>query len=409
MIGVFLLAFAVRGAFAAAQLPSLEADPDAYRQLAITWRTTGVFAVGPGEREDVRPTAYRPPLYPLVLAALVEHGAVAPERTASLHAVLGAATVALTLLLGYQAKLGAWSYLAAGLTLCDPILLHQSTVVMTETLATFLATVSLALLARLGQHGNLPASAASGGALGLAVLCRPTFLVWLALVVVAIVVQRGFPRRWGHALALALAAATVVAPWAIRNSLHFGRPIATTTHGGYTLWLGNNDPYYDYLLAGKETVFDAERLLPLLAEVNGQAPEGEIAMDRLLYEEAKQTIARRPAVFAYACLVRVGHLWRLTPRRVEESESTLRTLARLSVGVWYGGVYVLAALGIVSLGRRVLRSPWLWSVLLCLAFTAVHAVYWTDMRMRAPLAPAVSLAAAAGAAWFMRRSTNRQE
>ena len=42
-----------------------------------------------------------------------------------------------------------------------------------------------------------------------------------------------------------------------------------------------------------------------------------------------------------------------------------------------------------------LRSPWDWGVLLCLAFTAGHPLYWGNLRMRAPLMPFVALVAAA--------------
>ena len=41
------------------------------------------------------------------------------------------------------------------------------------------------------------------------------------------------------------------------------------------------------------------------------------------------------------------------------------------------------------------HSPsWLWGLLLVACLTAVHAVFWTDMRMRAPVMPVVALAAA---------------
>jgi hypothetical protein len=40
----------------------------------------------------------------------------------------------------------------------------------------------------------------------------------------------------------------------------------------------------------------------------------------------------------------------------------------------------------------------MWGILLALVFTAVHTFYWTNIRMRAPLMPAVAIAAAAGAA-----------
>jgi hypothetical protein len=42
------------------------------------------------------------------------------------------------------------------------------------------------------------------------------------------------------------------------------------------------------------------------------------------------------------------------------------------------------------------RPPWLWATLLIASFATVHLVYWTDMRMRAPLTPALSLLAAIG-------------
>ena len=53
-------------------------------------------------------------------------------------------------------------------------------------------------------------------------------------------------------------------------------------------------------------------------------------------------------------------------------------------------------------------TPWLWGALLAATFTAVHAVYWTDMRMRAPLVPFVSLVAAAGAAAIGERFLRRK-
>ena len=51
-----------------------------------------------------------------------------------------------------------------------------------------------------------------------------------------------------------------------------------------------------------------------------------------------------------------------------------------------------------------LRSCLFWGGLLAVSFTAVHAAYWTNMRMRASLVPVVVLAAAAGAAWLAGRT-----
>jgi hypothetical protein len=198
-----------------------------------------------------------------------------------------------------------------------------------------------------------------------------------------------------------LAGAVILAPWTVRNAVQFGHPIFATTHGGYTLWLGNNDRYYDHLRQ-REGPFDAKRLLPLSNAIRASHGGDEVLNDRALNRAALETIRSRPWDFAYACAVRIGSLWRWTPRQTAGSESTWDTLARLAVGAWYAGVFLLAAVGLLTLKGRLAEGPWLWGILLCLSFTFVHTFYWTDMRMRAPLAPALALAAAAGAVRLFR-------
>jgi hypothetical protein len=395
-MAVFLAALSVRAIAVAAQFSSLEDDPDGYRLLAVNLRQTGVFGFQtPGG--EVWPSAYRPPLYPVVLAALVHRGELKSPAVAVFHVVLGAATAAITFLLAGKARLGRWAYLAAALVALDPILLRQSALVMTETLATMLAVCGVAALARFANKPSLAPAAAAGVVLGLSVLCRPTFAAWVVLAAVAILAARSIPHRFRNTGASLLAVAAVLAPWTMRNAIQLGAPVWSTTHGGYTLWLANNDLYYDHLLR-RTGLFDAERLLGprreiLRAEVRGD----EVAFDRRLTREAMDTIRRRRGDFAYATLHRLHDLWRLTPRQTAGSEPTLQTSARLAVGLWYGAVFLLAILGVVARRRELAASPWLWGLLLCLAFTLVHAVYWTDMRMRAPLMPVIALAAAAGA------------
>ena len=42
------------------------------------------------------------------------------------------------------------------------------------------------------------------------------------------------------------------------------------------------------------------------------------------------------------------------------------------------------------------NCAWRPVLVLIVSFTAVHSIYWADMRMRAPLVPAIALLAAAG-------------
>ena len=126
------------------------------------------------------------------------------------------------------------------------------------------------------------------------------------------------------------------------------------------------------------------------------APDDEIQADRLAYGEAWKTIAQQPATFAYACLVRLGRLWSPLPHRLTADESAARRWSRWAVAAWYAAEFLLAAWGVWRMAHRTPSSV-RWALLLVGCVTAVHTVYWTDMRMRGPLMAAVALLAAVGA------------
>jgi hypothetical protein len=448
-----LFALVVRGGVLWAMRDNLQQDPDAYREIAENLLRHGVYGLGdfpPGAvlTGGPQPTAYRPPLYPVVLSNLLtaDGNEVSLAKVAALHLLLGVMTVLLTYL--RAKRLVGWAVpteesadvqrphwwaeptllpplLAGVLVACDPILLNQQTLVMTETLAAFLAVLSLWCLARFDAQRSWFNAALAGGATGLAILCRPTFLPWLGLVGLMVLFVRGRERRrrkegererggwkdvgWqvANCAALGLIAAVIVSPWAIRNYRVFGKPIVTTTHGGYTLLLGNNPSFYEHLrsdssglpwtlrdgeFAHRKAEFDMQVAVTSFAKYGNK----EIAVDDLEYDAAVHQIQSDPWTFARACVYRVGQLWSPLPNKLTADESTGRMLLRYATAAWYCGVYVLAAIGIWRLRWRLVQPPWVWGLLLCLTFTAVHTFYWSNLRMRAPLMPFVAIVAAAG-------------
>src|SRR4051812_42807695 len=75
---------------------NLKEDRDAYREIAENLATYRIYGLGKNG-EQPRPTAYRPPLYPVLLAKLAGEGLeVTPMRVALLHWLLGMGTVWLT-------------------------------------------------------------------------------------------------------------------------------------------------------------------------------------------------------------------------------------------------------------------------------------------------------------------------
>ena len=69
---------------------------------------------------------------------------------------------------------------------------------------------------------------------------------------------------------------------------------------------------------------------------------------------------------------------------------------RIAVGMWYLGLFGLILMGVCDGRRLIWQPPWLWGLLLCISLTAVHCFYWSNLRMRAPLMPVLSVMAARG-------------
>lgn len=401
LLGLTLL---VRGGVLVKWSERLAADPDRYHAVA-----KNVFSNGTYGKENT-PSAYRPPLYPLLLVpcvSLENYRPGAPTAAiAALHLLLGLATVQLVLWLGraWCRTCGlreGWAALAALLVLCDPILLNQSTLIMTETLSTFLAVLALAALTRASQTDSPGFAFVAGGVLGLAALSRPTFLLWAFFVIIGLIfTARSRGRGLLNGAILLLATVLVLAPWVIRNYSSLGRPIVATTHGGYTLLLGNNPDFYDWLRSPtgavwKSDAFDRE----VNRRRNITAPGDEAQNDRNEYAEAGQNIAEQPVMFLRACAFRLLSLWGIVPNQVD----TLTARLRYPVAVWYGVEFLLALAGICALRKRVWQAPWLWGLLLAISFTMVHTIYWSNLRMRAPLMPFVALLASVGVAWIFSK------
>jgi 4-amino-4-deoxy-L-arabinose transferase-like glycosyltransferase len=358
-------------------------DPDNYLPLARS------LASGSGFAFEGRPTAYRPPLYPLVLAPLTAClGPRVAWGVACLHLLLGGATVWLTGLTAVRWGLnGGRALAAAAVVALDPVIVAQGRSVMTETLAAFLYAAALLGLTLRGTR-----SAVAGGlALGLGSLCRPSAIPVAALTVGASFVFRtgSLRLRLTFASLLAGVTAATITPWAARNMAVFGEPVWTTTHGGWTLSLANNPVYYRDVLDGPPgAVWQGHEQWVWWDSVHS-ATRGlsEPQADRAIRGEALSFIASHPRQFARACADRLGRFWGLAP-----SGSVYRTAVRVATGVWTAPLWALLGLSLVRAENW--RWPRVVAPLTLVGLSAVHAVYWTDQRMRAPAVPAVALLAA---------------
>jgi 4-amino-4-deoxy-L-arabinose transferase-like glycosyltransferase len=363
-------------------------DPDHYLTLARS------LADGRGFALEGRPTAYRPPLYPILLAPLV--GTLdrrwLPWGVSGLHLAMGAGTVVLAA--GTARRWGlspGRSLAAAAIAAFDPVLVVQSRSVMTETPAAFLVAATLAALTLGGSKGAI----LGGFGFGLASLCRPSLLP-AALVAASAALVFG-PGAWKtraiRAGLLVFATFATLVPWAWRNARAFGEPVWTTTHGGYTLALANNPVYYADVLDGPPgAVWSGPNQAEWFAEVAREtAGMTEPEADRALRSDALRVLRDRPRDFLRASAARVGRFWGLAP-----SGAVYPFWLRAATAAWTAPLWLALAIGLA--GRSTWRWPAVAATAILLALTLVHLAYWTDLRMRAPLVPAIALIAASARA-----------
>ncbi|HOP76192.1 MAG TPA: phospholipid carrier-dependent glycosyltransferase [Thermogutta sp.] len=412
-------------------------DPDSYQRVAQNLASRGIFALN-GE-----PTAYRPPLYPVVLSGIM--CAVGPYWRIGLgiiHWLFGIGTVLCVIYLVRRRSCRVCA-LAVLFVIADPILLHHSRLIMTETQSVFLVAVTLALFHAGTSRAERIWWFFGGVFLGLCSLTRPTFLPWPILAVLlwllgSVQLSRDTsdmtrpsvsdvdslpPKAHGRRLAgvgrIGLAAigfAVAIVPWGVRNWLILGRPIIGTTHGGYTFYLANNPWYYKYLRQpGVKPVWDATEFnAQWVKTLEAKQLHDELAADRLAYELAFETIRHQLTMFLRACYDRFCQLWRLIPNRLDQDEPLVLWGLRHGVGLFYLVEYVLVGLGILGwLKRRDFQTPdRVLAVLVCalvLTVVGIHLFYWTNMRMRAPLIPMLALLAGEGYHYLTSRRLETEQ
>ncbi|WP_168566552.1 ArnT family glycosyltransferase [Crateriforma spongiae] len=393
-------------------------DPDAYRRIAWTLDQSGVFGVMWPESE-AKPTAFRPPLYPILLSTITTEAsdatiAALPQwRIGILHLLLNAVTLICVAAISAEHFGRASAGLACLMIGVDPILIRQSTLVMTEPLATALTAWTLWWWMRHRDEttgSRWVRSLIIASTLGLAFLCRPTFLVWAFLL--ALLAWIELPRRTAMIRfgVIASVMLVTVGAWTYRNFRVMGHPVWATTHGGYTILLGNNRFFYDYLSEPFSwTAWDATPFLNAyedrhdasvsMADLWQIPPESvatlpknasEIDEDRWAGDVAKATITSRPAMFVWACGVRLMRLWSPVPLSTGERS----TLGLAVISVYYVLFGVLFLVSMLRHKSRLLGAPWLAIWAMVLALSAVHSVYWSNLRMRTPAMPGLAVIAA---------------
>ncbi|MBN1594152.1 MAG: glycosyltransferase family 39 protein [Candidatus Coatesbacteria bacterium] len=199
----------------------------------------------PGE-----PSAFRPPLYPIFVAAVFTLSGERNHRAIQwFQAIVSAVCAGLLYSLG-SLIFGPRAGIFAGLLFSIyPTMLYYVPKLLTETLFITLLTGAMLLLFVAVRRDNVAFYALAGGMFGVAFLCRTVLLPFLVLFFIPMMLilakRRVVKRITPRIAAFYLVFLAAISPWIIRNYVVFSEFIPTDTHLGWVLW-HNTKVHFDF-------------------------------------------------------------------------------------------------------------------------------------------------------------------
>jgi len=372
---------------------------DGYHDIAVELIEGRGYALP----RDGGATAARAPLYPVFLAGLYTLFGRNPAVVLAAHALLGALTCGLTLLLGWRLY-GRAVGLIAGLVLAfHPMSLWWSQYVLSETMLTLLLTLAALGLARFAQLRSAASAIAAGALVGLAALCNSVILAFpLVLLLLSPLLGRGGRPLWRGALLVACAALAIV----LRNAVAFHQFIPVNWGYGFQAFKGWADldilrEHPNQNLGTLDSAADrrAVEALRQAGFAHGSAEEQLYALgftntlrreeDALLARLAGERQRRDPGGAVAKLLMNMRAYWTLSIRRMEG-------VVALNLA--------LLVLAIVGIAATVKREParWLPIALACTLYLMYSAII-VSARFALQVIPIVAVYAGAGALWLIGR------
>jgi 4-amino-4-deoxy-L-arabinose transferase-like glycosyltransferase len=357
-------------------------------------------------RGEILPAATHPPLFPLLLSGSSVLGGTSVTAHRLVACAIGAAAVVAIGLLGREIGGRGIGLGAAAIAALYPNLWLLDSALFSEGLGVLLVTLALLTAYRVRRSPTLLGAGLLGGAIGLATLTRPETILLVPLLAAPLfLLLQALPwsRRFALLAVTALVCAVLLAPWIVRNTTGFDRPVLFSTNADTVLGVANCDQtYYDADLLGWWST-ECSRRRSLLEDPSIHA---DILRRRGL-EYADEHRGRLLGVVVWARLGRVFDVFHpLETARLEVPEG--RPLGVSKAGILaYWLLVPFAIAGAIALHRR--RMQPLWPLLTPLAVAALVAAYsYGNVRFRAVAEPVLVILATLGVDALRRAFTGNR-
>lgn len=343
----------------------LELFPDGKDYDALGWS----LANGSGYELNHAPYTFRPPGYPVFLAAVYMLFGHSIAAVKILQSVLDAATCVMILLIGERLFARRVGVIAGAIAAVYPFLIVYTGFVLSEALFVFLSTVFLYALLRFREHWSWRWLAVAGLLLGGMNLVRPAVLLLPAVLFFWLWIELGAKRRAAvFAVVLALWMLVPILPWTVRNYLVRSSVLLIADHHWAALYAANN----------RQILQNSDKIGGWIQPQGGE----DYRADYLSF--IRDTALHEPLELVRLEVYKLYRFWSITPT---SSHTTFRDTL---VSFCSYGVLLLFAVGGMVLSLKMAQTPWLlffWIANFCL----MTLILYGSTRLRSPVEPALIL------------------
>lgn len=371
------LGLIVRTLFVSLHDRPLISDEKEYDYLAFNLTTNGTYAY------NDTPTAYRPVGYPAFVSFVYTIAGAHPTAVKFIQVLLDSFTILLLFHLfswaGSRVQLAASAFWA----LFPPAILYAN-FLMSETLFTFFLVLALYFLQKFDEQKNV-SRLVLGILFGFLLLLKPNFLLFLLFLPYLFY---KFNWHYKKGIVLLVGVLITIAPWLVRNYLHF-KTLTLSTNGGINLLIGNNPN-----ATGAYSInFPPEAL---------QGAGNEVEADRFAFNYAIHHIVEHPTQFAINGAKKLAHfisseggllVWAFHDKPEDSSIQYAAKYAsipiplQILVNLPFFLLMLLGIAGFIASPRDLL---WQTTFLLLLSWLITHVVVFGGSRFHFPLMPFIA-------------------
>ena len=382
LLWIFLLGLLVRVAWVLYDPAQPVSDFAWYDRMARNLATGVGYAISEG-----KPTAYRPPAYPLFLAVIYRliNDSLLAARLG--NAFLGAATILMTYYLArrnFSHREAVWG---AALVAFTPSLILYSGLHASENLAVPLILATMLCL-QIGVDQNRRGwFIISGLLLGAASLTRGSlFLLPFAWLVWLIFRGATIRRQLTIMACLAAGLAIPLLPWIVRNAVTFGYFIPLSTNDGINLLISFNPHSKGKFVPGDQIPGLSNLREQNLDEYGFSLAARNLALEFIRNQPLRALgLAPLKAFYFYRDDVS-GVSWTNSNPHKPISDWIMLVLIILAQG-YYVLLMLLAFAALVSYRKLPRNGRWIFILTPILYLTFLHIVFFGDDRFHLPLLP----------------------